>query len=42
MQVDGKHEDKKENYHMVLVLERLLRYMFKKDFGVLEKKTTET
>ncbi len=28
MQVDGKHEDKKETYHLALFLERLFEYMF--------------
>jgi hypothetical protein len=34
MQVDGKHEDKKETYHLALFLERLFEYMFWKDYGI--------
>ncbi len=34
MKVDGKHEDRKETYHLALILERLFKYMFQEDFGV--------
>jgi hypothetical protein len=35
-----KQKDKKEICHLVLVLERLFKYMFYKDFEVTTKKTT--
>jgi len=41
MQVDGKQEDRKESYHLELILERLFKYMFQEDFGVIKKKTTK-
>jgi hypothetical protein len=40
--MDGKQEDKKENYNLTLVLERLFKYMFQKNYGVTYKKTIET
>ncbi len=40
--MDGKQEDKKENYNLTLVLERWFKYMFQKDYGVTYKKTIET
>ncbi len=41
MQVDGKQKDRKETYHLELILERLFKYMFQKDFWVIKKKTTK-
>jgi hypothetical protein len=38
MQVDGKQENRKETYHLELILERLFKYMFQKDFWVIKKK----
>jgi len=37
MQVNGKYEDRIETCYSTLVLERLFRYMFQKDFKVVVK-----